>query len=338
MKKKIVAQFGGVGGQGNSSSYSPGSSPLGKGGMGGGKSIHVSDDGLDAIMGRTRTENVEYDASIETMLQPFHSFVEEDLIPYELDRKEREKLNVKKQLQRRRKFYEDSIRSIDENDPKYINDHFFPKPEHLLPLDELLGKCRINDENRETADKDQVVIVDKEVNERAAGSRYSTQKVYSPTSTVFDSYQDDEEETDPMGGEEAKMHKTPADGYITHTPTMFTQKEFDDNLGKEGQDFLDFTEEQTLAFDHPGQDEVSYDGEANIDTPPSPITQFIGDTNMTTENKLRNLTNQQTPGRLPNDPYQEFNLDKTRNQGKEPQGLADKYEDVGNGSPALPHM
>ncbi len=133
-----VAQLGG-GGQ-TSPSWAPGSTPGGTG-RGGGYGINQSfiDRGLDAIISLThRPMPIDPHRNIEKRLEPQHTRGEENSIPYDLNFEDRQKIKLKNEIQRREKFYEDCAKSIAENSPQYIQEHFPIQPEHSHTIEESL--------------------------------------------------------------------------------------------------------------------------------------------------------------------------------------------------------
>lgn len=323
---KTAQAYGGVGG--TPSNYAPGSSPLGNRGIGGGGSaLWGAEDGLDAIMGRTRhdipDDNEELERNFETRLQPFHDYVEEDLPPYYLTFKERQEWKDKKNKQRRRKSYEEGLKSIIENSPTYINLNFPPKPEHIAPMDFSLSIKRKYDEipERDSVTKDKVVYIDPDGNERIASNRLATPKTFHGRNTIFGPHSDDEDPSDPLGAELNQFKALP--GWVNQTPLYENQFDLEENLGKEGQQFIDWSNEN-------GKNLMDYYSE-HIDIPekeealPSPVSGSEVALTGNIEKQLEKLKKQRSPGRLPNDPYVDFRLDQIFNEGKEPVGIFDRY-------------
>ena len=143
-----AAQYGGVGG--GHSPFAPGGSPLGRGyGVGGGWDInrYVADRSLDAILeGMHDPAPIDPERNLEKRLEDQHQRAEEDLIPYDLTPAERERLKIRKEIRRREQFYEEAARSIRENSPAFIQQHFTPKEEHITPLNVQLQSRRKTDD------------------------------------------------------------------------------------------------------------------------------------------------------------------------------------------------
>ena len=141
-----VAQYGGVGG--GSAPWSGSSS----GSSGGGQAnSYVVDISLDGLMAKThKPAPIDPQRNMEKRLEPFHTWAEEDLIPYELSPKERTRLKLRKEVRRRERSYEDCARSLYENSPAYIKEHYKPSSQQLMTMEEQLGARRRN----EIADKE----------------------------------------------------------------------------------------------------------------------------------------------------------------------------------------
>ena len=143
MEKSIkIAQYGGVGGGGTSSPYSPGGSPIGKGGYNpGGWDINalIEDISFEHFLARTHNPvDPSEDRNIENRLEIFHRFSEDDTIPFE------ELLSSKRK-------YEDGFKSdLIDNIPDLI------KPERIhwaiRDLDKIVEAYPINRRDRVTVD------------------------------------------------------------------------------------------------------------------------------------------------------------------------------------------
>jgi hypothetical protein len=154
-----TAQFGGVGGGGSGSPFSPGKSPIGRGGTnrGGGElNIYMDeDDNLEKIISRVHLDlhiNNINDDNIEKQLTPQHRHNDGEL-NYHLDASERMKLKFRMQLQSYKKSLEEHADSILKNSPKYIKEHFQPKEEHMTTLEEQLKARRQFDDTKKRVHK-----------------------------------------------------------------------------------------------------------------------------------------------------------------------------------------
>lgn len=145
-----TAQFGGVGGGGNGSPFQPGGSPIGRGGGNrGGHEINLyvdEDASFDKLLRRTHIEPDNRDVNIESRLTPQHKNYE-DLIPYELTPEERMRAKFRAQLHNYKQSLENAANSLLKNSPAYIKEHYRPKDEHMMTMEQSL-------ENRHKYNKD----------------------------------------------------------------------------------------------------------------------------------------------------------------------------------------
>ena len=145
-----TAQFGGVGGGGNGAPFQPGGSPIGRGGGNrGGHEINLyvdEDASFDKLLRRTHIEPDTRDVNIESRLTPQHKNYEE-LIPYELTPEERLRAKFRAQLHNYKKSLENAASDLMKNSPAYIQDHYQPKKEHMMTMEQSL-------ENRHKYNKD----------------------------------------------------------------------------------------------------------------------------------------------------------------------------------------
>jgi hypothetical protein len=142
MSKNIrTAQFGGVGGGGNGSPYQPGGSPLGRGGANrGGHEINLyvdEDASFDKILRRTHVEPDMRDVNMEARLSPHHKHYE-DAIPYELTPEERKRAKFRAQLHNYKQSLENAASDLMKNSPAYIKEHYKPKAEHMMTMEQAL--------------------------------------------------------------------------------------------------------------------------------------------------------------------------------------------------------
>jgi hypothetical protein len=136
-----TAQFGGVGGGGNGSAFQPGGSPLGRGGSNrGGHEINIyvdEDASFDKLLRRTHIEPDNRDVNIESRLTPQHKHYEE-MIPYELTPEERMRAKFRAQLHNYKNSLENAANSLMKNSPAYIKEHYHPKAEHMMTMEQSL--------------------------------------------------------------------------------------------------------------------------------------------------------------------------------------------------------
>lgn len=311
-----VAQFGGVGG-GMPQSWQPGSSPNAKGMQGGAFNFAI-DAGLDAVMARTRKDvdnDYMYDANLETRLQQFHDYFEDDTKSY-MPFKERQKIKEYENIQRRNKFHDDTEKAVFENSPQFVKEHFPPKLEHMISLEESLMPVRKNDDDRTGIKQDKVIVINPDGKETVASNVVA--RIRHTTNTVFGPHSDEEERTD--SPDYNQFHYMPM-GNSGDMTAAFSQGDVEKYLSGQGLDELNgFLSEPTEAFSYPESDEVDMLGErANVGLP-SPV-RGSDSANKTLEQQLSELYDQQSPDRLPSDPNEEHNMDKIRGQ----EGLQTKY-------------
>lgn len=164
-----TAQFGGVGGGGSGSPFTPGKSPIGSGGRNsGGHDINVSwdeDQTLEKLLGRARVEPDESDRNMESRLTPMHSNFEENK-NYILDPQERLRERFRRELHNYKKSLEEHASNIHKNSVQYIKEHFLPKEEHVTTLENSLSKRRHFDDSKKRTHK-----YENEVPEQAKAER-----------------------------------------------------------------------------------------------------------------------------------------------------------------------
>lgn len=141
MNKKI-ANFGGVGGQ--NSSFSPGGSPLFRGGPGNSNGNGIndfsSDLSLDQIMSRTNRPGLfGFERSMESILEAFHDDIEKDSEPYLLSFDEKQKLDLKKKIRNKEQFIKEQK---EHGSDSFRKEERIPKKYHTV--ESLLENARLN--------------------------------------------------------------------------------------------------------------------------------------------------------------------------------------------------
>jgi hypothetical protein len=141
-----TAQFGGVGGGYQGSPFSPGASPIGRGGNPGtANDINVpwkDDKTLESMLSRIHMDQDVSDRNIETRLTPQHQYSEETK-NYILDPNERLRAKFRAELHKYKKSLEEHADSLEKNSVEYINKYFQPKTEHVTTMEEQLKKRRL---------------------------------------------------------------------------------------------------------------------------------------------------------------------------------------------------
>ena len=156
-----TAQFGGVGGGGNGSPFSPGKSPIGSGGKNpGGYEVNSDWDEnltLEKMLSKTHEDMDVSDRNMESRLTPQHKFFEENKA-YVLTREERLKEKFRAELHSYKKSLEEHADSLHKNSVKYIQDHYKLTDNDLQTMEQRLHQRRHFDDSkkREFKYEDQV--------------------------------------------------------------------------------------------------------------------------------------------------------------------------------------
>jgi hypothetical protein len=146
MEKSIkIAQYGGVGG-GGTAPYSPGGSPIGKGGYNpGGWDVNsfTEDISFEHFLARTHNPpDPSEERNIENRLEIFHRFSEDDVAPFTLTPRERYKKKVKEEIEKHEKFLQDASNRLKNNSVNFIKEHYKPQNEHVTGIEQLLSSRR----------------------------------------------------------------------------------------------------------------------------------------------------------------------------------------------------
>lgn len=309
-KNVRIAQTGG------SNPFSPGSSPMSGGSYPG--SSRLNDDGLDAYMGRTRKRDqseilADPRMSIEKMLESAHVYAEEDSIPYDLTPSERKKLKIKKELERRRKYYQQYADSIRENSVPFIKSHFQPTEQQMSTIEQSLTKRHLNKNVKHPLEDNNPPTIKPErthsIWSSAAYEKLAQVVINHGTNTVFNPHVEDEDDEN----NDAIQFDQPMTG---NTPVLMTQNDLDHYLSElGGMDWgsnpasalhLTGPNEPTL-MDYTSQQEAS-DHVGHTDPLPSPINHETQDTGLSTEQKLQQQ-NWQAPKAPPQSLTKGFNWD-----------------------------
>ena len=146
-----TAQFGGVGGGGSGSPFSPGKSPIGTGGKNsGGWEINVAwdeDNNFEKLLSKTHQDIDNSDRNFESRLMSQHKHVE-DLKNYLLTPEERQREKLRRNLRKYKAALEDEANKINKDSVKYIKDNFHPKEEHMQSMEANLAKRRHFDDSK----------------------------------------------------------------------------------------------------------------------------------------------------------------------------------------------
>lgn len=276
-----TAQFGGVGGGGNGAPFQPGGSPIGRGGSNrGGHEINIyvdEDASFDKLLRRTHIEPDNRDVNIESRLTPQHKHYE-DLIPYELTPEERMRAKFRAQLHNYKQSLENAANSLMKNSPAYIKEHYHPKAEHMMTMEQALEdrhkyKKDFKYPREEYKDPDKpsrlhFAITDREINRIAED--YAVRR----RNRITDEYPEDRNDFDEAQFTHPSLGKTPVlthgeefDDYLTSLMTVNTP----DHDGFQEYELKD----TLLTYPDP-------DGKANVHAPKdiAPEPEEMKDTNV----------------------------------------------------------
>jgi hypothetical protein len=284
-----TAQFGGVGGGGNGAPFQPGSSPIGRGGGNrGGHEINLyvdEDAGFDKLLRKTHIEPDNRDVNMESRLTPQHKNYEE-LIPYELTSEERMRAKFRAQLHNYKKSLENAADTLMKNSPAYIKEHYRPKDEHMMTMEQSLeNRHKYNKDfkypREEYKDPDKASRLHFSISDKAI-NRIAEDYAIRRRNRITDEYPEDRNEFDEAQFTRPSLGKTPVlefgeelDNYITSLMTVNTP----DHDG-----FQEYGLKDTiLSYPDP-------DGKANVHAPKdiAPKSETLKESNpfMTTEQAL----------------------------------------------------
>ena len=316
-----VAQFGGQMPRPNG--FGPGSSPVFNGTSTKNRGVNIRfESSIDSVISRTHNPApIDPERNVEKRLEQFHTQGEDNDINYELSAKERRKLKLRKEIRRREKYYEDAAKRVDQNKVHYIKENFQPAPEFMMTREEALAKKR---KYEGLAPKS--IQEDESPEQMKPERRHSVAKVKHGLTTVFDN---------PTS--EVDNNYNP--GMLTYWPlvgnyggSFRNQEEMKDYLSNNSDLLIDkvkgfdpFTNNNTNAFTFPLPEESygSYSMPANL---PSTVKKYNFDpSNTSLEEGLESLLDPNSPDKLPQITVQDVNIDKYKLQGKEPNGVFEKY-------------
>jgi hypothetical protein len=327
--KIVTAQFGGN--IAKPTMYGPGSSPLFKGLSNKNRGTNTRfETSIDTIISRThRPAPLDPERNVEKRLEQFHVHSEDDLIPYELDIKERARLKVKKDIRRREKFYEDAANRIEENSVEFIKEHFHPAPEQLQSLEESLSSRRKYEKIKEKS------ITEDEASEQIQPSRRHTVARNTAITTVFDNTMSDTDASHKSQSFNPKFLTTgPFDG--VYGGTLTTNLQLKKYLDEKNTDLSSFMNVTTNSFDFPELDET-YSSDFLPSDLASPSVKKFDPSDDTIEEGLDELLPNPDIQNLPQiKSPQEINRDKQTGSGKEPRNPFEAYPIIPVGTAPLP--
>ena len=318
-----VAQFGGQMPRPNN--FGPGSSPVFTGTSNKNRGVNIRfESSIDSVISRTHNPApIDPERNMEKRLEQFHVQSENDLINYELSPKQRAKLKLKKEIRRREKFYEDAAKRIDQNSVHYIQENFNPPAEQMMTREEALSSRR---KYEGLAPKS--IQEDESPEKMKPERRHTVAKIKHGLTSPF---------MDPADENSYDNNYNP--GMLTYWPmvgnyggSFRNQEELKDYFSNNSdllinkvKGFDPFTNNNTNAFTFPLPEESygSYSMPANL---PSTVKKYNFDpSNTSLEEGLESLLDPNSPDKLPQITVQDVNIDKYKLQGKEPNGVFEKY-------------
>lgn len=316
-----VSQFGGQLPRPNG--FGPGSSPVFNGTSTKSRGVNIRfESSIDSVISRTHNPApIDPERNFEKRLEQFHTQNENDNINYDLTPKQRQKLKLRKEIRRREKFYEEAANRVDQNAVHYINENFKPKDEHLMTREEALS-ARRKYENLEPKS----IVDDLSPEQMKPERRHSLAKVKHGLTTVFDNPTTEVDNNYnpgllnywPMVGNYGGSFRNQEElkNYLSNNSDLLINKV---------KGFDDFTNNNTNSFTFPLPEE-SYGSFSMPSNLPSTVKKYNFDPNNTSlEEGLESLLDPNSPDNLPQITVQDVNIDKYKLQGKEPNGVFEKY-------------
>ena len=327
MSKNVrTAQFGGVGGGGTPSPFTPGRKPMGVGKSQGQNStvnIYINeDDNFEKILSRTHQDNEFNDDNIETKLTIFHKQnVEMGFINYELTPLERLQVKYRAILHNYKASLEKEADSLLKNSPAYIKEHFKTDEKHLQTMEQSLEArhkyqtdTKYPREDYQDPDKpsrSHFALTEEQMMRIASQVQYDLSNDYSVTNRgkVVEEYPG--EKRTPI--ERFRYHNWPEMSYVQLDGDDGFQglEDYLDNSAKSDRDGASSTWNEPTLQDFPNPDGKANVSPSQLQNKPAPGGQYLNanDPNMTTEEKLNK-------NKMPTS-YHDFNGDEKTDRGVE---------------------
>lgn len=297
-----TAQFGGVGGGGTPSPFTPGRKPMGVGksqGQNSAVNMYINeDDSFERILSRTHQDNEYNDDNIETKLTMFHKQnVEMGFINYELTPLERLQVKYRAVLHNYKLNLEREADSLLKNSPAYIKENFKTDKKHLQTMEQSLEarhkyKSDTKYPREEYQDPDRPSRIHFALSEEQLIR--IAREIANPDDENYAVGLFGSEVTEPVPGEQRKFDERfnnfPEMSYIK----LDGQDGFDglnnylDNSAKSNRDGLSDKYNETTIQDYPNPDGKANVSPAQLENKPTPGSQYpnANDPNMTTEAKM----------------------------------------------------
>jgi len=303
MSKNVrTAQFGGVGGGGTPSPFTPGSKPMGVGksqGQNSAVNMYINeDDNFEKILSRTHQDNEYNDDNIETKLTMFHKQnVEMGFINYELTPLERLQAKYRSILHNYKLNLEKEADSLLKNSPAYIKENLKTDKKHLQTIEQSLeARHKYNTDTKypreEYQDPDQpsrshFALTEEQLIRIAFQVANNDKEDYAIG--LFGS-----EVTDPVPGEQRKFDQRfkqiPEMSYVTLDGDDGFQglNKYLDNSANSNRDGASSKYNEPTIQDYANPDGKANISPAQLENKPPPGGQYpnANDPNMTTEQKM----------------------------------------------------
>ena len=309
-----VAFFGGIGHSGGgSSSYVGG---------GGGINQHIQDKSFDSYLAvKSYPAPIDPERNLEKRLEMFHDHAEEDLIPYHLSFKERQRLKLRQMIHQKEENLARERRSIEENSPSFIKEHFQPAPEQMQTLETSLSNLHRYKVDQKFKYEDECPPQDPPQRRHQVLSQTMNR---GTGTSVFNSGEDDESDIKP----EMRDRLTERGDNIQQ-PVLTQGANLDDYLDDlASADWLqDGPHGVSRAFDAMDSSNGYHSVNPRAERQPEPSsdatkTQVVDNAGMTAEQKLNAIGRGKQTQQLPNDPYHSFqNVFQDEKQPQEPSGV-----------------
>ena len=303
MSKNVrTAQFGGVGGGGTPSPFTPGRKPMGVGksqGQNSAVNMYINeDDSFERILSRTHQDNEYNDDNIETKLTMFHKQnVEMGFINYELTPLERLQVKYRAVLHNYKLNLEREADSLLKNSPAYIKENFKTDKKHLQTMEQSLeARHKYKSDTKYPREEDQDPDRPSRIHFALSEEQLIriAREIANPDDENYAVGLFGSEVTEPVPGEQRKFDERfnnfPEMSYIK----LDGQDGFDglnnylDNSAKSNRDGLSDKYKETTIQDYPNPDGKANVSPAQLENKPTPGGQYpnANDPNMTTEAKM----------------------------------------------------
>lgn len=303
MSKNVrTAQFGGVGGGGTPSPFTPGSKPMGVGksqGQNSAVNMYINeDDNFEKILSRTHQDNEYNDDNIETKLTMFHKQnVEMGFINYELTPLERLQAKYRSILHNYKLNLEKEADNLLKNSPAYIKENIKTDKKHLQTMEQSLeARHKYNTDTKYPREEYQ----DPDQPSRSHFALTEEQLIRIAFQVANNDKQDyaiglfGSEVTDPVPGEQRKFDQRfkqiPEMSYVTLDGDDGFQglNKYLDNSASSNRDGTSSKYNEPTIQDYPNPDGKPNVSPTQLENKPAPGGQYLNanDPNMTTEEKL----------------------------------------------------